>query len=333
MKAAPVRTIMSVQKELEDKGQQYMYHGPRIDGHIFPGTAEEMAARRYPFQMMIGTSLQEMGIPVLAQLMPEMYPQGSMRDSCLQLIQQTAIKHPRMISLLCSRSYSRGANDTEYVLKMMDDETLFGPTYTDARYMAKAGGPTYLWSFDFVKKGMEGIFPFHAIDSRMMFGKHDEFLPGVPFDEEDEEITAIDITLMSDFAKYGNPTPPGSQYSTWQKLQDPTGYNYYSINLPTPKNYPFYHYKGVNFWDNIVPWVDSILGSKKVASLAEQKLGIGSEGNSTRWQPAFWITLGVGVAIVLALVPMVVMIRSRGLMKRRNRYEQYLDREEKRSLL
>ncbi len=331
MKAAPVRTIMSAQKELEDEGQQYW--GPRTDGYIFPGTNEEMAARRYPFQMMIGTSLHENGIPVLARLMPDKFPQGSIKESCLQVIQQTAIKHPRIVSLLCTREYSNGTDRDQSVLKMVDDVQLFAPTYTDAKYMAKAGGPVYLWSFDFVKKGMEGVFPFHAIDSRMMFGKHDEFLPGVPFDEEDEAITAIDISLMSDFTKYGNPTPPGSQYSTWQELQDPTGYNYYTINLPKPKNDPFYHYYAVNFWDNIVPQVERSLDSNSVASMAEQKIDIIPEGGSTQWQLAFWITLGVGIAIFLALILVAVVIFRSGVTKRRNRFEQYLDREEKRALL
>ncbi len=66
--------------------------------------------------------------------------------------------------------------------------------------MSELGKSTYLYSFDYIKKGMEGMFPIHAMDVFLIFGIFTTIVPE-PLDDRDRAVTKLMTDLIVNFNK------------------------------------------------------------------------------------------------------------------------------------
>jgi len=244
---------------------------PRIDGPdgLFPEPLSVLYKTRRAVDAIVGTTLEESGPDKVSHANATA---GDISDLCQTEIGDST-KHGKLLTLECNRRYvvsplveyakTKNSEDdaknpkkfglwAEQFAKFKSDIFYYGPAYEEASTLVDAGSRVFLYSFDYVKPGWEGIGPFHAFDLTYVFGIH----PFDEFDERDRQVRVIYSSLFANFIKHGNPTPPSSDSIRWDPLQNPPfDMNYYSIDLPAPSMQEQYHYEAVLFWNYIVPTI------------------------------------------------------------------------------
>ncbi len=303
--------LLLLQRKLDD--QNIMFSGPRVDGPggVFPAKGPELAKTRKPHTMMIGTVLREFGAVALQGI--KNVPKSMLTLACGYGAQAFGIKHanptnysanPLIISE-CMRTYTAdGKSVKEELAGLIDDEAAFAPAYSDAASMRDSGATVYLYSFEYVRRGMEGIGPYHAQDLTYVFGIHP-----FTFDSRDYQIMEIYPRLFSNFIKTGNPTSEAeASQQPWKPLS-PKGYNYYKIDLPEPINQPLYHFRGVQFWTEIAPSInaaarnaDGSLAAANQSVVLPATVGPSTGGTIVDWETAFWVTLVLGIVGLVGLL-------------------------------
>lgn len=157
---------------------------PRIDGPdgLFPDPLPVLLKNRRRVDAIIGTTADENGFEKLA------YTNATAEDIsilCQAEISGLNLKHERLLTLECERRYAvspmRDSEASEQAsqyglwadqaVKLKNDVFYFSPAFDEATSLADAGARVFLYSFDYVKKGLEGLGPWHASDLVYMLGK------------------------------------------------------------------------------------------------------------------------------------------------------------------
>jgi len=119
----------------------------------------------------------------------------------------------------------------------------------EVRSLLNSGSTVYLYSFDYERPGMEGVFPWHSKDLTYLLGLHRNF----DFQPGDHEITKIYLDYVRNFVKFGDPNGGigGNDLPHWEPVQGRTGSNYLSLNLPRPAMKTFLNKNTDWFWNRI----------------------------------------------------------------------------------
>ncbi len=175
----------------------------------------------------------------------------------------------------------------------MINDMMFVPLMKESISMFSAGGPVFLYQFDYNKRGLEFIAPYHSMDLTYLVGIHN-----FTFDSRDSRIREIYSKLFAEFAKSGNPTPKGVT-PQWLQLQKDS-YNFYSVDLPNPQNEPFYNYPTVEFWVDL----GSNLGLS-FPKLQQEDVGgfvLKAQQTKDEGRPAFWVFSSIGMVLIVSVI-------------------------------
>lgn len=246
---------------------------------------------------------------------------STVESMCDYLVNRKTFKEKRRISQECKKQYVYNADPdlynnsvfpywAEQVTTLSEDAVYFGPCFKECSTLRSKGSRVYLYSFDYEKRGLEGVAPWHAQDLTYVMGSH-----MFPFDRRDYQIQSRYLPLFVNFIKYGNPTPDPVDNTTWTPLERPFGFNYLSVNLPVTMK-PDYHKSGVIFWNYKVPLIargknnfDFDLDFK-YAELKQQSAAV-DESSSADWRNAFWTVFILLIAVLASIVGVTVQFYRR----------------------
>lgn len=302
---------------------------PVYDGlnGIFPAPLEVLTKKRRPLRFMIGTVTREFPTYLNDSTILSVY------EACLMATVLKGFKNKLAISAACAVHYTKHSYDDSNsyqpdginsridtaVVSVLNDVGIYNPTYEDAKSHTENGGTSFLYEFEYARKGEENFTPYHSYDLTFVTGNHWD---RINLTETDQQIRDIYVDLFSNFAKFGNPTP-GIKHTKsnprWYPLGPDGAANYFAINLPAPKNKVSYHYEGNLFWDTLAPAVDQMFTSDKrsgpfVSNLVAIQDAPAAESNSTGANNTALIATIVGVACLIVGIMLAVVG-----MKMRNR--------------
>lgn len=240
---------------------------------FFPLPLKETIARRRPMDLLTGTTKYEDGPQ--KWLVKRGSPLTTIRK-CSQIVRQnTNLKRKKRITKACVREYVSGVRPweifsgnrtmdpfsfwTDQTVAVQEDSEYFAPCAEEVSTMLHAsdgvGTKVFLYSFDYEKTKLKGVYPWHAADVSFVLGSHK--LDG-KFDDNDLQIQKRYLPLFVNFVKYGDPTPTsidGVRMPILTSENAKRPYPYLSVNIPL-KVEKAYHRKADHFWNVIVPKLD-----------------------------------------------------------------------------
>uniref|UniRef100_A0A915HWJ5 Carboxylesterase type B domain-containing protein n=1 Tax=Romanomermis culicivorax TaxID=13658 RepID=A0A915HWJ5_ROMCU len=243
---------------------------PKNDGPagLFPQPLRQLRANRRPLKLMIGSTINELGnqnriyeakaSPYAAAQLCSLFVSKKLYKNHWQKILLECRKNYGLFAGLHERFYSKSNFSfwSRLMTSMNQEYQYFAPIQREYSSVLdnSRNSTVYLYSFDFERKTMEGIFPWHSRDLTFIFGLHKNF----KFDEDDLKIRDIYIDLLLNFVIFGDPTPEGKTngYFKWQPLTRLRQNHYLSINLPQPTMKPYYHKNSNWFWNFVAPWIE-----------------------------------------------------------------------------
>jgi carboxylesterase type B len=279
---------------------------PRNDGPngLFPYPLDQMFSERRAITTMLGTTLNEMGYQKLESINAT---SSTVENMCDSIVRSKGYSKKRKIIRECQNHYVTNADPNRYngssipywaeqATTLSEDLAYFGPCFNDASTLRSAGSRVYLYSFDYVRQGLEDVAPWHAQDVPYIMG-----YPHHPaFDKRDYEISDRYVSLYVNFIKFGNPTPEPLDNVTWETLKKPFGFNYLSIDLPVTMK-PDYHQDGVLFWNYKVPLMENGISFDNVMKKYNEK-GVKEEASSSsKWKYAFWTVFVMLIGVICAI--------------------------------
>lgn len=283
---------------------------PRNDGPfgLFPKPLDQMKSERRSITTLTGTTKNEAGTSKLQFLNAT---SDTVRAACEIIVLGKGYSQKRKIIRQCQSQYVTNADPdmynnatfpywTEQVVTLSEDVGYFAPCFEDCSTLRSAGSRVYLYSFDYEKRGLEGVAPWHAQDLTYVMGSH-----MFPFDSRDYQIRSRYLPLFVNFIKFGDPTPEPVDNVTWAPLKRPFGFNYLSVNIPVSLK-PDYHKSGVIFWNYKVPLIEKRFNSTYHWLSKEDKLKYQVDqsdySSSVDWKNAFYVVFTMLVAIMCAIL-------------------------------
>uniref|UniRef100_A0A0N4ZE07 glucuronosyltransferase n=1 Tax=Parastrongyloides trichosuri TaxID=131310 RepID=A0A0N4ZE07_PARTI len=178
---------------------------------------------------------------------------------CQSIFASLTIEHYEPTIQACIEEYSSDLYRTKHII---DDVVFFIPHLNDARSVAKAGGKSYLYQFNY-------SVPFGVIDfkNNYTFLKTDSprhsdeivYLYGLHmgrFGDKERKIAEKFSKIITDFINHGEPTSEEVQWTPFK----PSMNNYFVIdfddNLTMPGMARNYHERANTFWNDIIPKIE-----------------------------------------------------------------------------
>uniref|UniRef100_A0A915KAA7 Carboxylesterase type B domain-containing protein n=1 Tax=Romanomermis culicivorax TaxID=13658 RepID=A0A915KAA7_ROMCU len=283
---------------------------PRYDGPdgLFPKPYEQLIyEKRQPIPMIIGTTSDENGYEKLTLL--NATPR-TVIQKCQSTVKNSSYVNKREIIEACVEYYVNHtapyAKDAGSVFPYWDRRTVeitgdheyYSLTFQHAYSVAETGCPVFLYSFDFERRGQEGIGIIHAQDFGMLFNIHTENLTA-----DDRRMADQYSEFFVNFIKNGNPAP-----KIWKSLSLGDSFNYFSINLDNSHMKDDYHKWGVLFWNIRIPALEGKarnllagIESRKIVESSSNSINRNNchQETSTKYVLIVLITLLCAVVFVL----------------------------------
>lgn len=141
------------------------------------------------------------------------------------------------------------------------------PCLKNAHFFQKTGSPVYLFSFDHELENGNSFYQaarsFHNLDLLFL----ENFLFDIfnhTFTAKDQYVRNLVGDLLTNFAKYGMPTPRLDVGVYWQQLHRPRGYNYLSISYPA-QMMSYFNVDSTKFWIDSVPLLENAVKASAAA--------------------------------------------------------------------
>jgi len=212
-----------------------------------------------PYPLLTGTVSKELrdGLVVIDQATGKVDP-TRLFLYCRRLIDQRNYEHKPEAVEACVREY----NDTGRVVYVMDDATLFVPTYNLAANAIRKGQPAFLYEFEY--DGIGAAWnrppmstpensPRHSQELMYLFGQAAGTLT-----EKDRRIQYLFSEIFANFINHGNPN--GIETHGFEPLSE-SWMNFFKADFPPNSsdtshfvgNTPNYHRRAVEFWNERMP--------------------------------------------------------------------------------
>lgn len=246
---------------------------------IFPEALQEMISKRRQLPFMIGTTKYENGLAKVKLISAN---PGHIVRACMNAVfSNGAIRRKTQIVQACAFEYmlnNHGDYDdfgqertrrnsfsfwTNQAVAVQEDMEYYAPVSLEVASLLRNQSITspstdnqvYIYSFDYEKPELAGVYPWHATDMSFVFGSHKLHQK---FTDQDKLVQQRYLPLFINFVKYGNPTPEPVFGTIWQPANGHNEgyYPYLSVSekLEMKSNY---RQKADAFWNQIVPRYES----------------------------------------------------------------------------
>uniref|UniRef100_A0A914X587 Carboxylic ester hydrolase n=1 Tax=Plectus sambesii TaxID=2011161 RepID=A0A914X587_9BILA len=274
------KTVEEIQDAHKKRGfsrnhPNFIKFGPRVDGDFFPKPIEELIAEAPKKPSILGACDTEGGffsVPPMfignpLNVRPEEFATYNYErfEKFVREIVATpsAYGNKAIIAqelMLHHYIHSKGdwKNNTfalEKYTEFLSDYMFNVPIYHEAQLKNSNGWPTWFYSYDHLNadalpKNHPVKGAFHTMELPYIFGM--VILGKYEFNEDDLIMEDLLATVLTNFAKYGNPTPKAVHGIVWEQLSSSKPHQYARL-LPKPTMELTYRRDTVAFWTQLLP--------------------------------------------------------------------------------
>ncbi|CAJ0583454.1 unnamed protein product, partial [Mesorhabditis spiculigera] len=304
--------ILNADEQYYDDYEEFV---PVVDGAggIIPEAPELLATYRKKIPMMLGTTKDESSLRIIILNEKRVNFTALTTEVAEKLADNLTtgyhqLQNHGLVANGCKQEYIWTKVDPSVdsevlfnsVLKMFSHFWYDAPAARIAGEYVKAQEPVYLYSFDHISENFyDHDRAFHGVDIIHLFNMQPRFLNRRKDMNWQLDQRVIDIfsELISNFARFGNPTPENSGFSfNWTQV-DTEEMNYLSIT-DTPSMEVGYRWSGHMFWNIYARTLDAVdIGNMKQIATLEKKL---ADFQLATWMllccSGFFFTILVGLA-------------------------------------
>ncbi|CAB3410666.1 unnamed protein product [Caenorhabditis bovis] len=240
--------------------QGNLYFVPNFDGEFFPRPLDELRKEAPKKSLMTGTTKYEglffVGLGAISRT------HDGFKRFARQIFKPCDYGgHADEIQRMVYDYYMKGVNPknshqmAHQIVKFLGDYSINYGTYRLAKSMSDYGNTVYFYSFEHFNPHGFGVFkwmlPFlgatHCTELRYVLGKGviSKFRP----DERDKAMIETMTTFFTNFAKYGDPNPPGTQQ--WLPHDPNEPFKHFKIDFDNCAMHDDYQDRRLLFWDEI----------------------------------------------------------------------------------
>jgi len=161
--------------------------------------------------------------------------------------------------------------NTSFILQqfneLQNDVMFHVPAYSEAMLRTARQAKTWLYSFDYYSENLfDKSFPWkgalHATELLFQFKVNFTGWFEFPWTPEDHKMSEKLLTLWTNFAKFGNPTPEPINGVTWPELSTTSGSTDPHLRIDSKLSVShFFHREATQFWLKLRPLLAQLASS------------------------------------------------------------------------